>query len=91
MVGQVGVDPTAPEGNGFTVRRVCRFATDPYGARGELRTLNPLLAWGLKSHVYTNSTTRAYVVLDFGFEPKSHRHWYLRPACLPISPIEQAL
>ena len=30
MVGQVGVDPTTPEGNGFTARRVCRFATDPY-------------------------------------------------------------
>ena len=32
MVGQVGVEPTTPEGNGFTVHRVCRFATDPYKA-----------------------------------------------------------
>ena len=33
MVGQVGVEPTTPEGSGFTVRRVCRFATDPYGGK----------------------------------------------------------
>ena len=30
MVGQAGVDPATPEGNGFTARRSCRFATDPY-------------------------------------------------------------
>lgn len=30
LVGQVGVDPATPEGNGFTARRSCRFATDPY-------------------------------------------------------------
>ena len=30
MVGQGGVDPPTPEGNGFTARRSCRFATDPY-------------------------------------------------------------
>ena len=30
MVGQGGVDPPIPEGNGFTARRSCRFATDPY-------------------------------------------------------------
>ena len=29
LVGQVGVEPTTPEENGFTARRVCRFATDP--------------------------------------------------------------
>ena len=38
MVGQVGVEPTTPEGNGFTARRVCRFATDPYGIPNEIRT-----------------------------------------------------
>ena len=32
MVGQGGVDPPIPEGNGFTARRSCRFATDPYMA-----------------------------------------------------------
>lgn len=26
MVGEVGADPTVPEGNGVTVRRSCRFA-----------------------------------------------------------------
>ena len=40
MVGQVGVEPTTPEGNGFTARRVCRFATDPYGPWGQTRTDN---------------------------------------------------
>ena len=30
LVGEVGADPTVPEGNGFTVRRSCRFATLPY-------------------------------------------------------------
>ena len=30
MVGRVGVEPTIPEGAGFTVRCVCRFATYPY-------------------------------------------------------------
>ena len=30
MVGEVGVEPTMPEDNGFTDRRVCRFATLPY-------------------------------------------------------------
>ena len=30
MVGQGGADPPTPEGNGFTARRSCRFATDPY-------------------------------------------------------------
>lgn len=30
MVGKVGVEPTTPKGNGFTARRVCRFATYPY-------------------------------------------------------------
>ena len=29
LVGEVGADPTTPEGNGFTVRRSCRFATLP--------------------------------------------------------------
>ena len=29
-MGQGGVDPPTPEGNGFTARRSCRFATDPY-------------------------------------------------------------
>ena len=32
MVGQGGADPPTPEGNGFTARRSCRFATDPYMA-----------------------------------------------------------
>ena len=32
MVGQGGADPPIPEGNGFTARRSCRFATDPYVA-----------------------------------------------------------
>ena len=26
MVGEMGADPTTPEGNGFTDRRVCRFS-----------------------------------------------------------------
>ena len=30
MVGRVGVEPTIPEGAGFTVQCVCRFATYPY-------------------------------------------------------------
>lgn len=30
LVGRVGVEPTTPEGIGFTVRRVCRFATYPW-------------------------------------------------------------
>ena len=30
-MGEVGADPTMPEGNGVTVRRSCRFATLPYG------------------------------------------------------------
>ena len=34
----MGVEPTTPEGSGFTVRRVCRFATCPYGAQSEIRT-----------------------------------------------------
>ena len=29
-MGQGGADPPIPEGNGFTARRSCRFATDPY-------------------------------------------------------------
>ena len=31
-MGQGGVDPPTHEGNGFTARRSCRFATDPYVA-----------------------------------------------------------
>ena len=37
LVGQAGVDPATPEGNGFTARRSCRFATDPYGGEGGCR------------------------------------------------------
>ena len=40
MVGQTGVDPVTPEGNGFTARRSCRFATGPYGRSEELRYLD---------------------------------------------------
>ena len=29
-MGQGGADPPTPEGNGFTARCSCRFATDPY-------------------------------------------------------------
>ena len=29
-MGRVGVEPTTLKKNGFTVRRVCRFATYPY-------------------------------------------------------------
>ena len=51
MVGEVGADPTTPEGNGFTVRRSCRFATLPYsfviGVPTETRTPDPVI----KSHV----------------------------------------
>lgn len=35
MVGRVGADPTTLLRNGFTVRRVCRFATYPYMVGGE--------------------------------------------------------
>ena len=38
MVGRVGVEPTTLKKNGFTVRRVCRFATYPYGDPTENRT-----------------------------------------------------
>lgn len=34
LVDKVGADPTTPEGNGFTVRRICRFATYPYKLNG---------------------------------------------------------
>ena len=30
LVGQGGVDPPTSRENGFTARRSCRFATDPY-------------------------------------------------------------
>ena len=30
VVGEVGADPTTPEGNGFTDRRVCRFSILSY-------------------------------------------------------------
>lgn len=32
MVGRVGVEPTTSLESGFTVRRICRFATYPYKA-----------------------------------------------------------
>ena len=32
MVGRVGLEPTYPEGGGFTVPCNCRYATDPYNA-----------------------------------------------------------
>lgn len=38
MVGQAGADPAMSEDVGFTVRCSCRFATDPYGAAGGLRS-----------------------------------------------------
>ncbi len=57
-MGRVGVEPTTPEGNGFTVRRVCRFATCPlvHGAGVE-----PAAPEGPVSEtgVYSSSTTRA--------------------------------
>ena len=44
MVGQGGADPPTPEGNGFTARRSCRFATDPYnGTPKGTRTYDPLI------------------------------------------------
>lgn len=41
MVGQGGADPPTPEGNGFTVHRSCRFATDPYKIRELVKTVSP--------------------------------------------------
>ena len=60
-MGEVGADPTVPEGNGFTVRRSCRFATLPYYGAGEgSRTLNPIRAGDFKSPAYACSATPAY-------------------------------
>lgn len=41
LVGQGGADPPTPEGSGFTVRRSCRFTTDPYKIRELVKTVSP--------------------------------------------------
>ena len=57
MVGRVGVDPTIPEGVGFTVRCSCRFATYPYWSR--IRGLNSYHLLGRqRCYHYTNTTCK---------------------------------
>ena len=51
-MGQGGVDPPTPEGNGFTARRSCRFATDPYMEAQENYDISTLR---LLTHQLTNS------------------------------------
>lgn len=58
MVGQAGVDPATPEGNGFTARRSCRFATGPYYVHTFLA--NPVYLIGASvrwKHLYLRSCT----------------------------------
>ena len=52
MVGQTGVDPVIPEGNGFTARRSCRFATDAFLlSTANKEDLLNLLAGAMAYHV----------------------------------------
>ena len=57
MVGRVGVEPTTSLESGFTVRRVCRFATDPYGPWGQTRTDNVSYVTDLQSAGFTQFAT----------------------------------
>ena len=80
MVGKVGADPTTPEGNGFTDRRVCRFSVLSYKV-GIVSCIiryyfNPC---GTGSHLYPANTntlrsrtlsSRSYTTLvGLGFSP----------------------
>ena len=59
-----------------------------FGAWGGTWTRTGFLPRDFKSLVYTNSTTQAYLVWarkDLNLH--ALRHWFLRPACLPIPPL----
>ena len=73
MVGRVGLEPTYPEGSGFTARCNCRYATDPYRSGRVASSLNLLDRFiALRS---ANHTFSAYFVLllvgNPGFKPRS--------------------
>ena len=61
-MGQGGVDPPTPEGNGFTARRSCRFATDPYVEAQENYDISTSRLTGVRSasellsHIMATST-----------------------------------
>ena len=58
MVSQAGVDPATPGGNGFTVRRSCRFATDPYYVHILLANSVYLIGASVRwKHLYLRSCT----------------------------------
>ena len=75
-MGQGGVDPPTPEGNGFTARRSCRFATDPYMEAQEnydistLRLTAACSASELLSHItrLSESSQPSYRVLPYSYQ-----------------------
>ena len=59
MVGRVGVEPTTSLESGFTVRRVCRFATYPYKAYTKGILMRSYLAYTIKP-LYKHLTSEYY-------------------------------
>ena len=71
MVGQGGVDPPIPEGNGFTARRSCRFATDPYMEAQENYDISTSHLTGVRSaselpyhHILIHSSSENFFISD---------------------------
>lgn len=66
MVGQGGADPPTPEGNGFTARRSCRFATDPYMEAQENYDISTSRLTGVRS---ASELLSHIMATPMGFEP----------------------
>ena len=66
MVGQGGADPPTSEENGFTARRSCRFATDPYVEAQENYDISTSRLTGVRS---TSELLSHIMATPMGFEP----------------------
>ena len=75
-MGQGGADPPTPKGNGFTARRSCRFATDPYMAAQENYDISTSRLTGVRSasellsHItrLSESSQPSYRVLPYSYQ-----------------------
>ena len=75
-MGQGGADPPTPEGNGFTARRSCRFATDPYVEAQENYDISTSRLTGVRSasellsHItrLSESSQPSYRVLPYSYQ-----------------------
>ena len=75
-MGQGGADPPIPKGNGFTARRSCRFATDPYMEAQENYDISTSRLTGVRSasellsHItrLSESSQPSYRVLPYSYQ-----------------------